>query len=199
VELHKRLRSASPGDPTRDSLEHRVDSVEEEIDQHIRVLQARYRLLQASLRAEKATLGSPRSSLVARGTRKELEASLLETTDFRFLESLSRCIEVFPELDCASAPLKRNVLLDQLLERDGFEALLFRLPTEVAVRAGSAMGKALAKMVGDSGLDKIATGSVSLRDLDVGTVETAMREATGESLVLRSRSSRSPHLLPEPR
>lgn len=193
IGLHARLRTLGAKDAKRDAIEHSIDAVEADIDLMIRTLQARYRLVMASLQLAEGDVDAEAEnalSLVTTGKMEDVKAALSEVSDFRMLDFLSRSIEVFPELDCRSATFKRNVFLDQLLDREGFEAMLFRLPTEVANRAGNALGELIGELAGDDALDSIADGSRTLRSLGIDRVEEALQGGLGQPIRLIHRGSR---------
>lgn len=189
VALHEKRRAPSTSVSQLDAVEHSIDALEAEIDMQIRTLQARYRLAMASIHLSEAKGHEMKTALVTAGAKTEVAAAFTEMSDLRFLDLLSRSVQVFPELDCHSAPLKRAVLIDQLLDRDGFQALLFKLPLDAAARAGSAFGRFLSDAVGDAGVDAIANGSRSLRDLDVDGLEKVLSDALREPIRLVNRES----------
>lgn len=206
IGLHARLRTLDAQDAKRDAIEHSIDAVEADIDLMIRTLQARYRLVMVSLQLDEGDVDAEADnalSLVTTGKVEDVKAVLSEVSDFRMLDFLSRSIEVFPELDCRSATFKRNVFLDQLLDREGFEAMLFRLPTEVANRAGNALGELIGDLAGDDALDSIAEGARTLRSFGIDRVEDALHGAMGQPIRLmrkRPMPDEAPQLpaLPEP-
>ncbi|WP_156992612.1 hypothetical protein [Paraburkholderia oxyphila] len=158
----------------------------------ISTLQARYRLAMASLQLadNQYKAGDDQIfSMVSPGGRNEVTASLTEVTDFRMLDFLSRSIEIFPEIDCKSATFKRNLFLDQLLEREGFEAMLFRLPAEEANRAGNAFGRFLGELAGDEILDSIADGTRSLRTFGIERIQEGIETILGQPVRFVPRSS----------
>jgi hypothetical protein len=195
VNLHARLRTLAATDGKREAVEHSIDATEAEIDLMIRTLQARYRLAMASLQLANNQCDAGDNhifSMVSPGGRDEATASLIEVTDFRMLDFLSRSIEIFPEIDCGSATFKRNLFLDQLLEKEGFEAMLFRLPAEAANRAGNALGRFLGELAGDEILDSIADGTRSLRSFGIERVQEGVETILGEPIKFVPRSSFSP-------
>ncbi|TDY23502.1 putative integrase [Paraburkholderia sp. BL6665CI2N2] len=182
VSLHARLRTLDASDGKRDATEHSIDAIEAEIDLMISTLQARYRLVMASLQLserERPTGENPTFSMVSRGGRDDAERSLTDVTDFRMLDFLSRSVEIFPEIDCGSAVFKRNLFLDNLLEKEGFDAMLFRLPTEAAHRAGNALGKFLGDLAGDEILDDIADGTRTLQSFGIERIQEGMEKIMG--------------------
>ncbi|MFM0122663.1 VPA1269 family protein [Paraburkholderia sp. RL18-101-BIB-B] len=192
VSLHARLRTLDASDGKRDAMEHSIDAIEAEIDLMIGTLQARYRLAMASLQLserDRTTGENPTFSMVSRGGRDDAERSLTEVTDFRMLDFLSRSIEIFPEIDCGSAVFKRNLFLDNLLEKEGFDAMLFRLPTEAAHRAGNALGKFLGDLAGDEILDDIADGTRTLQSFGIERIQEGMEKIMGHPVRFVSHTS----------
>ncbi len=185
VSLYARLRTLGPQDPKRDSLEHSIDAVEADIDLMIHTLQARYRLVMASLQLDEGQLadGSKQAlTLVTPGTVDDIKASLTEVSNYRMLDFLSRSIEVFPELDCRAATFKRNLFLDQLLDKEGFDAMFFRLPAEIANRAGNTLGELLSDLAGDEMLDSIADGTRTLRSFGIDQIEGRLSAVLGQPI-----------------
>lgn len=182
--LHERRRAFPEGSIDYDASSHAIDSVDADINMMIRALQARYRLSMASLQLADTKGMAGEGSLVTFGGAHELDSSLREVSDLRLLDFVSRSVEVFPELGCQSAHLQRNLLLDQLLVREEFEALLVKLPPEVARRAGSAFGRILEELAGDEGIDEVASGIRGLRELGISRIEEAISTAAGVKLKL---------------
>lgn len=182
--LHARRRTFPEGSIDYDASSHAIDSVDADINMMIRSLQARYRLSMASLQLADTKGMAGDGSLVTFGGAHELESSLREVSDLRLLDFVSRSVEVFPELGCQSAQLQRNLLIDQLLDREDFEALLVKLPFDVARRAGSAFGRVLEDLVGGEGIDEVASGTRGLRELGITKIEEAISVAAGVKLKL---------------
>ena len=197
VQLHQRLRVSSITPGERSALEHSIDTVEADVDVLVRSLQARYRLIQASIQLDRRSDADHPIALVTAGDSTALKTDMTRVSDLRFLEFVCRSVEVFPGLDCDAVTLRRNLLLDRVLDRDGFNALLFRLPTGAAIRAGNALGKVLAELVGDDGLDDLSAGLRSLRDLDMGRVRVALEDVLGEPVPLFPSGERSSDRAPQ--
>ena len=192
-------RRAAPGGNRRARLDDAVTRAEAELDLTIRAVNARARLIYKSLAladidsAGEARLGGTPPTgdlLITRLSEADVGASLRETSELGFLEEVSRVAALIPELDIQDAHLDFSSAVDRLLDRDGLEAILFRMDREEARVAGWALldgvrAQAPAADNPQEFLDDVAEGRRSLCDLDMTRIAREMTLAVGRQVRLQ--------------
>ena len=180
---YSQLRALPPESTRRHSSSNAVDTLEVELDIMVRTLQARYRLVLKSMeKAASRVRGDLRPAII--GNSPDAFADLRQVSELRFLAAVSSGYELFPETSTASAPIRRNVLIDLIRDRDGLQACLFRAPTpEQAMRAGSLHVDLMCRLTGgEAGLDDLAAGKVSLASFGTERVNGEFLSALGPTL-----------------
>ncbi len=172
VELHAQRRSGSRGY----KITHAIESLENQLDLDVRSLNARHRLLEMSINLQEDSLGSTvEHQMLTQGSIEDLraESALTEVTDVDFYDFLARAVEFFPEIQACDAGLRRNALIDQALDRDGFGAMLYKMSPSAALAAGNAFSRFLSEAYGAAALSGLVEGQLRLgKDLDVSAIST---------------------------
>ncbi len=195
-------------------LDDAVARAEAELNLTVRALNARVRLLHKSIAlADLEAAGDgrpadapPRSDLlITRMGEGEVEAHLRAASDLGFLDEVSRIAALVPEQDIQDVHVEFSTVVDRLLDRDGFEATLFRMPREEARLAGNAIVdgvRAQAPPGIEPGvfLDDLAEGRNRLFNLDMPRIIDEMSRAVGRSIRMDTAPRRDggPSALPSP-
>lgn len=184
VASYVQLRATAVDSPRRHAIANAVDTMEAEMDVMVRTLQARYRLALKSLeRSAAREAGDARPAIL--GNSPDAFTALTEVSELRFLAAVSKAYEFLPETSTPSAPIRRNVVLDRLLHRDGIDAGLFRLPADQAVRAGGLLTEFLCELTGgEEGLDDLDAGRTSLEMFGIERVERGLSSALAPVLAV---------------
>jgi hypothetical protein len=107
-------------------------------------LVACFRLIERCQNALKASQGNG-TQLVLAGTAMDVQ-TVFEETDSELLQLAGVCqnVELYPDLDPATAVLRRSQLLDNVLYRDNLEPIFMTLSIEDQLRVGNAFMRRLA-------------------------------------------------------
>ncbi|MGE5503961.1 MAG: VPA1269 family protein [Actinomycetota bacterium] len=115
---------------------------------------------------------------------ESVRVTLTETHPLALMEFVVQACEVIPGVDVASARLKKNKLLDMMLDREGKSPLFFKLSEEDALRAGNALTRFLANIVDQQGVSRLLAGEVSLAELGLTDALDRGLEAAVANLAL---------------
>lgn len=210
------IERRAPGNARRRVwYDDRIARAEAEISLTIRAIAARVRRLEKSIalarldetgQARKGDTPAEDDLLITRMTPGDVRASLREASKLGFLDEVARTAALIPELDIPEAQLERGALLDQLLDRDGFDAFLYRLPEALARAAGDAFVDGV-RSLAPSGvephrfLDDVAEGRSRLFELDMKAIAAEVSRAVGHPIridLVPHRGARDDLLLARP-
>lgn len=122
------------------------------------------------------------NQLIITTDNAEMEVTATVASRFDLLEFVNQACELVPSVDVASARFRKARLLDLLLDREGRSPLFFKLSEDDALKAGNALTRFMADVVGHQGVTALLSGEVSLEQAKVhGFDELLSRslEATG--------------------
>lgn len=158
VELHRQRRTGARGY----KVAHAIEALENQIDTDVRALNARHRLLQSSFELRGAV--GDGEALITRSSAEALKEdfAFADVADADFYDFLAQSIEFFPELGADDAVYRRNLLIDQTLDRDGFGALLYKLPRDEALAAGNRFTRFLVEAHGRTAVGDLVDGRIRL-------------------------------------
>lgn len=190
VELHRERRRPDK-QHLRSYLSDKIDKLEAEIDLSLISLNARFRLLEKSIAlaniakdadtSENSANNEERIYLLTRMNDGDLELHLTQTTDLSFRDFLCQAVVLFPEINVHEAAFERNMILDQILDRDGFDGMLFRVPRSIQTRAGNAFTNYLRRAYGNNAVDDVASGTRKIFEYDIAAIEEELAEFIGNS------------------
>ena len=163
VELHRQRRTGARGY----KVVHAIEALENQIDVDVQALNARHRLLQSSFKLRGT--GGDGEALITKGSAEALKEdfALVDAADADFYDFLAQSVEFFPELGADDAVYRRNLLIDQTLDRDGFGALLYKLSREEALAAGNRFTRFLVEAHGRTAVGDLVDGRLRLgRDVE---------------------------------
>ena len=186
-----------------------------EIHLTARSLNARYRRIQKSVELAHLdeaglarTAGTPAEGdlLLTRMTPDDVAASLRQVSELGFVDEVARVAALIPEAEVPEAQLELGLLVDRMLDDNGFEAIVYRLPAAMAPLAAMAVvdgvrSQAPPGVEPSQFLDDVARGRVTLLDLDMRAIEAELSRAVGRPIVIAlslSRDGARPDLLPAP-
>lgn len=210
------IERRAPGNARRRTwCDDRIARAEAEIGLTIRAVAARVRRLEKSIalarldetgQARKGGTPAEGDLLITRMTPGDVRASLREASKLGFLDEVARTAALIPELDIPEAQLERGVLLDRLLDRDGFDAFLYRLPEALARAAGDAFVDGVRSLAPPGVephrfLDDVAEGRSRLFELDMRAVAAEVSRAVGQPIridLVPHRGARDDLLLARP-
>lgn len=158
VALHEQRRIQGAKQHIGDAIE----GLEIELNEDVETLNARHRLLQQSLDIDQAVQRDERALAIISRNRQGIDAAYRDVEELEFLDHLSQVVTIYPEVDATDAPLRRNVLLDQLLERDGLRAQLYKMPLSEAATLGNGISNLLRDLYGPDALAKAWAGEVKI-------------------------------------
>lgn len=129
-----------------------------------------HRLLTATtnpaFNGEKALLANSSPEAPEQASDEEsIRLSLMETHPLALMEFAAQACEVIPGIEVAAARLKKNKLLDMMLDREGKSPLFFKLSDDDALRAGNALTRFLASIVDQQGVSRLLAGETNLTEL----------------------------------
>jgi hypothetical protein len=158
VALHEQRRLTG----SKQHIGDAIDGLEIELNEDVETLNARHRLLQQSIDIERDDPREIGALAVIARNHQGIDATYRDVEELEFLDYLSQAVTIYPEVDAADAPLRRNVLLDQLLERDGFSARLYKMPRTEAATLGNSISNLLRDLYGPDALTKAWMGEVKM-------------------------------------
>lgn len=177
-----------------------VDRAEARLDMTLRTINAMTRLLHKSiaLTAMAPTgkrsddFANPSGTLITRMDALEVAVHVKETSELGFLDHMSRIEALVPEVELHGATVERDVAIDRLLDREGFDGLLYRLPPGVGAAAGNGFMDGLRSLApeglsADDFVDLIANGSRGLFDHDAEAIAKEMSGSLGRAIHLTRR------------
>ena len=105
-------------------------------------------------------------ALVLNRPEAELGCDLEECSEFRILAEVCEDAQFFDSIDDSEAVLRREKLLDKMLEENGLSPMLYKLDDEQSRYIGNQMQQMLLHRLGGWGaVDELVYGTIHLSDL----------------------------------
>ncbi|MCL6284267.1 VPA1269 family protein [Ruegeria sp. 2012CJ41-6] len=108
----------------------------------------------------------------------ELQIVLEETKSWELVEFAAQSFEFFPHIPVSSARFRKQLLLEQMAQRNGLKPLFLHLSDDEAQTAANKLTDLLTKSVGREALNSLMSGEQSLLELGlIGDFEIAVGDA----------------------
>ena len=191
------IERRAPGNEGRRAWnDDRIARCTAEFNLTVRALNARYRRIRKSVelaRLDEAGLartgGTPAEGdlLLTRMTPGDVAVSLRQVSELGFVDEVARVAALIPEAEVPEARLELGLLVDRLLDDNGFEAIVYRLPAATAPLAAMAVvdgvrSQAPPGIEPSQFLDDVARGRVKLFELDMQAIEAEVSRAVGRPI-----------------